>query len=544
MLIIKSQFLYSFLIVVFLAACGGGSSSNTSPGGGFSYTPTSLSFSAQVDADAPVSQIITLTALGTATEIPDVSFTPDVLDSALLNVVSSDSAEITVTVKSPVLLGVGTHATSVSIDSSEGIVTIPVIYTVTPVPPGNPEVHYISPYIVNPGETRDVNIRGSGFSRFDNSNLPTITIGSQPVTNVVVVSDSMIQVTAPSLSVGDHALEISGSGVVFTSQVNLKVIEDQFYATTSILTSGEKSKLIFDKERRAVYVVNTTSDSLERYTFQGGTNWTLDLLSLSGLSDAALSPDGGSLVIVDGSSFYKVDPADATMLAGTAVNAPLDTLNSVDRITGSSGEMISVGNNQWSPVFTYNVLTDGTDKLNFLNSSQISVNYSIYQPQLFRVPDGGEIYFGESGISTSRLYVLDTRDNTIAETGLSVNSFSGYYSLSTTKDKSRMLVNGKDIYNADFTALLGSLPDIYTRGVISPDGNTAYVFIDFTGVQSNILRAYNISTPSTPAQIGSDVLLTNGPGMRAQMEISDDGNTLFLSGTDSLEIIDLTTFRF
>ena len=536
--------IFCFLFALVLTACGGGSGSGNSPDGSYSYSPGSLSFSAQVDAVTPAAQIITLTAQSSQTEVPDVNYTSNVIDSAYLDIVDSDTAEITVTVLSPAVLGVGTHTSSIQIVNSKGTVTIPVTYTVTAIPPGVAEVHFISPYTVAPSVAHDVIIRGSGFSRFSNSNLPTVTIGSLAASNISVVNDSMLTATAPALSAGTHAVEVSGGSVTFTSTASLNVVAAQTYQTTNISSTGEKSKLIFDKKRQALYVVNTTSDTLERYTYQSGTTWDADSLSLSGLSDAALAADGNTLVLVDGSSFYEVDADAATLAAGNAVNAPLDYYDSVDVINwSSSGDMIAVSNNQWSPVFTYNILSGAADKLTYFNSSHIEVGYSIYQPWLFDVADGGQLYFGEHGSTGSELYVLNSSDNTITATGLTTG-LSGFTSLALTPDATTILVNGQDIYNADLSTLLGSLPQTHTRGVLSPDGNTAYVFIDFNGSQYNILKAYDITTPSSPVQIGSDLLLANGPGLRARMVISDDGNTLFMAGTDNVNIIDLATLSF
>jgi len=149
-------------------------------------------------------------------------------------------------------------------------------------------------------------------------------------------------------------------------------------------------------------------------------------------------------------------------------------------------------------------------------------------------------FFGEKGSSGSHLYQLDTSDDTTSDTGLPAVSYQGYYDFAATPDNSVILINTQAIYNADLSVLQGSLPSINSTAVLSPDGNTAYVYHDF----NNILSCYDISNPASPVQIGNDVTLTNTAGMRPQMRISNDGNTLFIVGTENLNIIDLTTFGF
>lgn len=528
-----------FLFSIFITACGGGGASTNEP---FSHSPSQLTFSSQIDAvTAPADQIITLIAQEAQAEIPTLSISGTAIDVVSKNVVNTTTIEVSVRVKIPATLGIGTHTGSVSIASSQYSTSVPITYIITAIPPGNPTVDYISPYIITPNTLADVIIRGSGFSRFDSNSLPTVTIGSVAATNITIINDSEIRVTTPSLSAGTHSVVVQGGSVSFTSTASLKVITDQTFSTASFITSGEKSALIIDKERKAIYVVNTTTDSLDRYRFQSGTTWNMDSLSLSGLTDAALSTDGKTLVLIDGVNFYKVDPAATTMTTSTGVAAPLGTSQSLDRIaTSNNGVMIAVNNNQWSYIYKYDLQTDLTSKHTYYNSSAIEVNTSLYKPWLFDTPDGSQIYLGEYGKSTSYLYQLNTSDDSVSDTGIPGTSFSGYYDMAMTPDKSVILVNGKDIYNANLSALQGTLSQVHNSSAISPDGNTVYVYLDFT----NILRAFDISNPATPVQIGSDVNLTDQAGMRTQMRISSDGKNLFLVGLENLHIIDLTTFSF
>lgn len=528
------------LISMIVAGCGGGSSGG---GGnnGFSVSPTSLTFNAQVDAATPADQIITLTASQPQSEIPNLSANAAAIDYVSLNVINSTTLEVTVKVVSPISLGVGSYSASVNISSSQYSVSVPITYNVTAIPPGDPEVHFVYPHIIAPGSAQPVVIRGSGFARFDSGNLPAVTIGGEAASNVSVVNDSEIRATTPAFSAGNYAVAVQGGGITFTSTASIVVMADQTYATTSYMTTGEKSRLIFDKQRQAVYVVNTTSGNLERYQYQSGTTWNVDTVSLSGLTDAALSPDGNTLVLIDGSSFYEVDPSAATMTVGSGVAATLEFSDTLDRvISANNGTMYAITDNQWSAIYMYDIVGDSVSVHTYFNSSFNEVTTSVYRPWLFADSDLGQIYFGEHGSTGSRLYQLDASDNAYADTGLPVVSFDGYYDMAFNADSSLILINGKDIYNANLTTLLGSLPQVHTSSTVTADGSTAYVHLDF----QNILRAYDISNPALPVQIGGDVNLTNTAGMRTKMRISDDDNTLFLVGTDYLHIIDLTSFSF
>lgn len=528
---------FTVFVAIILVGCGGSSDSNEA----FSVSPSSLSFSAQVDQLAPADQYITLTAQQSQAEIPTLSANYDAIDFVSQNIVSDTDIQVTVRVVSPSVLGIGTHTAYVHISSSVYSVDVPVTYTVTEIPPGDPEVNYVSPYIIKPATAANVVIRGSGFSRFNNASLPTVTIGGLAAGNISVINDTEIRVTTPSLALGSHAVGVYGAGISFVSTANIEVIADQVFATVAFSDTGEKSRIIFDKERKAIYVVDTTSDSLDRYRYVNGIDWSLDALALTAITDAALSPDGKTLVLTDGSSFYEVDPSAANMSASPGVVAPLDFNSSIDRIVpGNNGVMVATSENQWSPIYTYDILTDAAGKHTYLNSSNIEITTTMFSPSLFYSPDASRVYFGEDGISTSTLYQLNMSDNTFTDSGVASKSYSGFYDMAFSNDGSVVLINGQEIYDGGLASLLGSLPQVHDSAAISPDGSIAYTYLAFY----NILRAYDISDPTTPVQIGNDVNLTNASGMRTKITISNDGNTLFLVGTENLNIIDLTTFSF
>ncbi|MDF0750707.1 IPT/TIG domain-containing protein [Marinobacter sp. 71-i] len=454
---------------------------------------------------------------------------------------------IEVTVKAPYFLDVGVHTSYLAVENSGKRITIPITYTISDLPLPDPEITYVSPYVAREGVASDVALRGHGFDQLDAGTLPAIHVGSAPATNVEIISDSHISMTVPGLSEGIHPVtlsgKLSGSDVDFPGTVDLHVIPDQTFQSVDIASAGEKSRIIFDNQRSALYVVNPTVGVLERYRFDSGTNWEFDQLYLAGVSDAALAPDGRTLVLVDGIRFYEVELGTNSMTLGDQGDVELGIDYSLDHVeAGSNGVIYGVSNDQRSPIFTYDLDSGKTGTLQFRTSQGTLVNYSSFQPNLFSSPNGIEIFLGERNITTSRLYRLTTGENIPSETGL-IRGTIGFRSATFSPDGSLILINGEELYDENLD-LLSSLPLSHTSSTFSPDGSIAYTFTRFNGTESYLLSKYDLSDPAAPQQIGETISLADGPRGALGLAISNDGNTLFLAGDEKVLIVDLTSLTF
>ena len=541
----------AFFAFAFLLGCGGGGGDSepdsSDVGSRFTVSPSSLSFSARIDQEAPSSQQILITAKDVQTEIPDTVYNDDIIDSVETTFPDDSTMNVAVTLKAPYLVGVGVYTSSLTIENSGKRVSIPITYTVSDLPLPTPEISYVAPYVAREGVAANVALRGHGFDQLDSSNAPTIHVGSVAATNIEIISDSYIRMTVPAMSEGVYLVTLSGTvsatDVDLPGTVEFHVIPDQTFESAAIASAGEKSRLIFDSQRSTLYVVNPTVGALERYRFQSGTNWNFDQLYLAGISDAALTPDGKKLVVVDGTRFYEVELGKSSFTLGNQIDANVGIDYSLDHIAaGSNGVIYGVSNDDRSPIFTYDISTGETGTLQYRNTQGTLVNYSVFQPNLFSSPTGYELFLGERNITNSNLFRLRTGENVPLESGLTRGT-QGFRSVVFSPEGSLVLVNGTELYD-DKLNLLSALPLSHTGAAFSPDNSVAYTFTWFNGAESNLLSKYDLLNPETPQQIGETVSLADGPRDNLGLAISNSGNTLFLAGDEKILVVDLTSFTF
>lgn len=541
-------------VCLLLAACGGGG------GGGsdsqdFSVSPTNLTFTAAIDGDeTPPAQTITLKAKGANVSPPDVREYSDFI-SCTTSFSDADTMEVTVAVGHPVVVGVGKHVATITLSNGSFSQNVSVTYDITAADssPGSPVVNFVAPRPVLENTSTELIIRGGGFSLIGAGVTPEIFFGATEGSDIQIINDSEIRVTAPPLAAGTYNVQLLVTGLIYDSIAELLIVVPQSFATTEIPTSGEKSKMIFDAERKKLYIVNATDATLEIYSYQSGTNWILQELAIPSLTDAALSPDGKMLVAVNGSSFYEIDLEATTLNAQFITAKPESYIN--DEVTQidflNNGTAVSIGPTfDYSYVYTYELLTHGARKDPYI------INWVI-DPSQFSVADGSAVYIGE-GNSYGGLLQYEATTFTLLDLGLGNPMAPGIHDASFNNDQSLFILNAEKIYDASLN-LLATLPVItgnysfnggQSTAAISPDGAVVYVY-DYW---YNVLRAYDLSDPSTPAQIGDDVILTNSPGyqpkignppaLKPRIGVSADGNTLFLVGSEYLHVIGLSTFVF
>ncbi len=100
----------------------------------------------------------------------------------------------------------------VSVSNENGTGTLPNAYTFIAPPPS---IASVTPPSTPENTSTNITIQGQGFMNFG-AGACTVTLGGQPVTNVVVVSDTQITGTTPSLTGGFYDLQVSNNRGVAT----------------------------------------------------------------------------------------------------------------------------------------------------------------------------------------------------------------------------------------------------------------------------------------------------------------------------------------
>ncbi len=185
----------------------------------------------------------------------------------------------------------GTYIGNITVSSTDANVSdaaIPVSVTIT-----IPEVSFVSPYQAVSNTSKEVVIRGSGFSSLTN---PAVSFGGSAALSITIISDTEIRATHDTLAAGNYNVEVTDGASALPSFASLTVTDAVTYSAlwkTSQAISSIIDGLFFDMDKQALFI--RRSGSLMRYKFDGA-NWKLVVTSDFSLNYTAiaLSPNGKS----------------------------------------------------------------------------------------------------------------------------------------------------------------------------------------------------------------------------------------------------------
>jgi len=402
-------------------------------------------------------------------------------------------------------------------------------------------VNFVSPYVGTTNLGGDVIIRGYGFA-----GAPAPTFGGIAASSFTPVSDTEIRATYPALAAGTYAVQVG----TLPTRANLVVVNPPANTpgfNVDIPRTGDVANLIYDAERRAIFVMNPTSNQIERYRFSVGA-WLADGQIQVGAGGAgnpriALSPDGTELLKTpaNGTLLWRVNP-DA---GSWTVPAALLTPNNVDATPGlGSGSLNFIAfANDGRAVGNSSVATGTTlYRYDMLNRTfgGLSAQQDMLNRGIVASGDGGTLVLPNFDPVSRAVVTYDASAGVL--TSHSSILTSGISEVSVSRDGSRMILltsttSPATVYS--FTggvfASMGNLPGGLTGFVISPDGASAYAYYPSPPNPNSEIRKFNLNVVGFP-QTG--VAAVNSPGTSFNsMTISPDGGTLFMAGNQGIRIL-------
>jgi hypothetical protein len=445
---------------------------------------------------------------------------------------------------------VGVYKATITLSSGLGQPTVvPVSLAVNAL-----GVNFVAPYIGTTSVAGDVIIRGYGFLGLTGVQ---VQFGATAATTINRVSDTEIRASYPALTAGAYPITVKDGTTTLPSRAQLLVVDAPAYGVAVITRpqTGFMASLIYDAERKSIYLIDLDHDVLERYKFDGA-NWVGSTAPGGGGTNRrmALSPDGTELVRVNFNSISRINPATLGTLS-----ADVDAVPFFHSFTGPFGlvpefSMIAFGNDggaigatQSSTVglvslYRYDMLTQ--------DFTALSTEFNFGSVMTFAPADGSRVILPSftSFLPGDPLTTFNPSDGTLATTSV-VTLQLGLASLSRTG--SRIALTNKaftqqqltTVYDGSSFAALGTLPDsplgpsTLAGVVISPDGSTAYAY--FSGSPGTV-RKFDLNSPSNGGftEIGSGTAAPDFPGTNLiEMTISPDGGTLFLAGSQKVIVM-------
>jgi hypothetical protein len=390
-----------------------------------------------------------------------------------------------------------------------------------------PLVDVVAPRVSVQGIGGMVVVRGEGFATPYTGQL---LFGSTAVIPTGV-SATEVHATPPALSPGSYAVTPQNALGLARGGAHLDVVATATRTAASVVSASRKIKLVFDDVRKALYVV--TGARIQRHREIAG--WALatdgsDELSVAGLVDAALSPDGATLLVVDGTWLWKVDVATFRF----AANQPSATLPLSSRYHvefGNDGRAF-LGDDWLGECRFYDPATD-----------TMTADRSCTQPLsgFAASKDASRVV----GLGSGYVDYDDASAGAMVATGVYLNATTG----GLDRHATRALLFGWDgtvgryeskLYDASWTRIPGSVPSDTVAAVLSGigldraytwDGSQVHAFsltgsLDKSGVYYTT-ESFRAVTPAA------------SPGTNAELVLSADEKTAFLAGDSAVVVVPL-----
>lgn len=421
----------------------------------------------------------------------------------------------------------GTYTGNITVSSSDSNVsdtTIPVTLTLT-----TPEVTFVSPSSAVSSASKEVIIRGFGFSSLA---APVVSFGGNTAVSMTVVSDTEIRATHGGLNEADYAVDVSDGGVSLTSYATLKVRDALGFSPLWITNSAISiiDGLLFDMTKEAVFF--RRSGSLVRYQFRtSDASWQPSFTSSETslrYAAIAMSPNGDNFFTYnEPEHIFKYD---TTTLGRTTISNASNSYSA----TVKHGAMANNGKMILSSIRS-------------ILSSDVAINNAISTTSLLNQFSGPTERLVKASLDGSRVYVVSNTSsaliqtyNASTDTLVASSIFTTASSLSVDRTGDTLIVDAK-VYDASFN-LLGTLPTSQAY-VVSPDGQTAYTFnSDSSGGQ---FRKYDLTTSDGSGgftQVGAVSTIAGNALTSAQMTIAPDSGTLFVVGPSTFIVFSALYF--
>jgi hypothetical protein len=420
----------------------------------------------------------------------------------------------------------GTHSTTLDFtytaaDGTPGELHVPVTLDLA-----LPRVTRVTPYVGIAGSADPVILRGMALT---GTATGQVLFGDQASGTVEVVSDTELRVTPPALAAGRYPVSVANAlGTPFTD-AELVVIEPGPLTAASLVSANIKSRLHYDAERAILYVSDRVDDQVERYQHTAGSGWSaLDPLTLPGLTDFALTPDGRKLIVTTETTVRSVDLAVEPLAAQT-----LHT--SSDTFCGRYFALVNIANNNEALVHPKYANCSGYTSYFALNLDTLATRGlgSIYNASAATSADGRRIVMGGNGLSPApSMSSFNASTGGVQSLGVSANVGA----LAVTRDAGRMLVNTSVYEGAVLKGQLASCSDSCANATMSPDGTRAYRY-RVTAGSARYVDVFDLGVTLAADErfpviasiaVADDPIGAGGGGVI--YHVSPDGRTLFLAG--------------
>jgi hypothetical protein len=513
---------------------------------GLGVAPTAINFESTTgQAAAPQDVTLSLTPGGSASWTSSVNYTSGTSGWLTLGP-ANGSIDSPQTVSLIVNAAVSAEVRTATVTFTAGALTqnVAVTYTISP-----PRVDFVAPYVAASNVDGSVILRGHGFFSLNPPTTVQFANSSNSTqSSALILSDTEIQAVYSGLTAGSYDITVSDGATTLTTRSGVKLLvvdplPPSAAATIARSAGSEATDLIYDAERRALYLMDQQANRLERHQFNG-TTWALTLMPFAGGGTTdrriTLSPDGTLLLKTSGDSslLTRIDTATFAALPGSDDAAPIGS-TALNRIAFAN-DGTAIGNSAGATaLYRYDMLTR-----QFVT---LGTDLNLLKRHIAASSDGDTLVLTSELLSSGgAILTYDASNGTLTERTAGNATDLDNDKVSISRDGSRILLISPDpsgggnrpvVYDASFT-VLGRLPVGLNGFVVKPDGSAAYGY--YPGTTS--VRKFDLTQPPDgngifPEEPGSETVVASPGTSSTAMTMSPDGTALFLAGNQKVIVL-------
>lgn len=427
----------------------------------------------------------------------------------------------------------GTYQATIQISGNGRTVNVPVTYVRRA-----PQVSFVAPYVGLTNTAGQAIIRGSGFNAITTQK---VKFGTTDAVSQTVNNDTQITASYPALPEGTYPVFVENSTGAQYTRASLAIVDAPAFPDEAITRSGVAIDLIYDAERKTIYVANANG-AIDRYR-RINNAWSADSLAIPDLRGFALSPDGKEIVAIDKQQVLHVDPVALTVTATVDGPVPLNLrflfeLGTIAMANNGVAIIASVSptsSGPGDPVYAYDTLTRTSTALAF----EI---FGFEDGMVAAAADGSRVMaVGEAGSPPAGTYFYDasTASFNLARHNGTALLLNARFVL-VNGNGSKFLHGFTSVYDSSF-ALLGNLPvpdpgsSFVNVPAFSPIGDVAYTYSAF----SQAIRKFDLAAPDLSGgftQVGGSTSPFSSPLSASAIRVSFDGGKLFMADNAKLVV--------
>jgi cysteine-rich repeat protein len=493
-------------------------------------TPAALSFAAAAGGAVPSSQTVSATFNGDELSVVSapswITITPSQLPPA-------SPASFAVAVNST-SFGAGTVLSGdIAFRTTRGVVqrtsTVHVTYQLLAFVP---EIWFVAPYVGVAGQAGTLRVRGRGFQ----TPSATIRVGNLDIGPVTPDGDTLVTISYPALPEGRYSVVPIDPVGISPTAAELVIVPPTPTSYHAIDAPGHRTRLIYDAERQALYGVSMLDQQIEHFTYASGAWSTVPPHIVPQLTDAAMAPNGRSLIVLDRDAINEMSLTDGQFALVRRVDNPDPSCGGFfeQAVPANNGKILVVFAMSecfgFTPIYLYDLLDHSLE-------TRFSAHFALAAAS----DDGSRIYVGDSFWapgSEQAVQIFNSLSNTVSSSTTDLNVTA----MSVSGNASRVILQDRYVYSRSLT-LTGNIP---LRGVAlaSRDSSRAFVYVE--DADGPRLEVYNLNGPLQSGAL-YPLLRTvtlpdsaNGAGdahSPVAMTSSPDDAVVFVSGDSKLLVV-------